>query len=86
MALQASVARHSQASTSVEKRDLQYIQKTAEVLRHGLKSKALAYVVAGRERSLCMQYGSDCTPLITKERHAQQLEEVKVVRGGHQAT
>lgn len=77
------VAQFSKPSICVDKRDLDKIHRGCEVLRDGLRARVMKIFRLNRDRPLLVQYGSDCTPLLTKERYQHSVGGVSVVRGGH---
>ena len=81
MALRETALQFGKPSACCDKRDLDKLHRSAHVLRHGLLARARRFVMANRDRCLVMQYGSDTTPLITKERYEHEVSDVKVVRG-----
>lgn len=74
--------RFSRPSVACDKRDLDKLHRACEVLRAGLRLRAARLIRESHDRTLLVQYGSDCTPLLTKERFAEAVGELDVVRAG----
>ena len=74
--------RFSRPSVTCDKRDVEHLHRLAEALRSFFSSRARQYILDHRSDALLVQYGSDCTPLSTKERYEASIGEVRVVRGG----
>ena len=83
MALASIVAAYTKPSTCCHKRDLDKLHKACEVLRHGLRLQATRFIQAHRHGCLLLQYGSDCTPLVTKERFQAESMGLEVKRAGN---
>lgn len=82
MSLLEAIRRFSKPSTCLEKRDIDQVHKACHVLRDGLRQRALRYIMDNRDQTMLIQYGSDCTPLVTRERYQHEVLGVKVRRGG----
>ena len=83
MVLQNIIARFSRPSVTCEKRDLEALHKACEILRHGFRQRVRRFCMLHQDRTLVFQYGSDCTPLLTKERFREVVGELDVSRAGH---
>ena len=80
------VSKYSQPSLCLETRDLEKVHRATEVLRQGLRQQFLGKLQTHQNRAVLLQYGSDCTPLTTKERFDHRIQEVSVTRSGHKSS
>lgn len=84
MSLVETCKRFARPSVVCDKRDLDRIHAACEVLRWGQRVSAEAFIRRHADRTLVMQYGSDVTPLVTKEQYRRECGGASsVVRGGH---
>lgn len=77
-----TVRKFAKPSTCLEKRDLEVVHRASEVIRLFTKENAKRFVERHTHKPLLVQYGSDVTPLITRETYRSDFEGFSVVRHG----
>ena len=78
----ALAERFSRPSTVLDKRDVERLTRVAKVQRAFWQERARRWLAQRHDRPILVQYGSDLTPLMTRERVSAQCEGLSVLRSG----
>lgn len=83
--LQEVVQKYSQASRTCNSHEIEQVEKACEVLKHVLKTRAVAFVHARADSPILIMHGADGTPLTTRKRYTAG-KTVRAQRHGRQCT
>ena len=69
-------------SVSLDKRDVEKVHRASEIIRVWSRENATRFVQQRTHEPLGVQYGSDLTPLTTRELYKAAIAGVSVTRSG----
>ena len=70
-------------SVSLDKRDVEKVHRASEIIRVWSRENATRFVQQRTHEPLGVQYGSDLTPLTTRELYKAAIAGVSVTRSGN---
>ena len=73
---------YSRPSVVLDKRDVERMSRVAEAQRVFLQEHARRWLVDRQHDTILFQYGSDLTPVMTRDRHTHSVDELSIVRSG----
>ena len=77
-----TVRKFAKPSICLEKRDLEHVHRASEIIRVFTAENAKRFIQRHADKTMLMQYGSDLTPLITRETYRSVSDDASVIRHG----